>query len=102
MALSVKIARGAVYIPAEVYLTHFRSVAAAAVIVRDGKLLVLPILQMAAGGALLKIRNAAGDRVVAAPDVFAEHGLQDWHADGAQAHWSDADGALIVPLPPQE
>ncbi len=40
-------------------------------------MLVLPVRYAASGGYVLKIRNAAGDRVVDAGDFFRDHGLDD-------------------------
>ena len=57
---------------------------------------------MAAGGCLLKIRNAAGDRVATAPDVFQAKGLAEWRGVGLAARWSSDRGALLIDLPPEE
>ena len=60
---------------------------------------ILPVRQMATGGCLLKIRNAVGDRVASAPDVFEANELLHWRAEDLTASWSREDGALVVPLP---
>lgn len=67
-------------------------------LIREDELHILPVHQMAAGGCLLKRRNAAGDRVASAPDVFGANGLETWCADGLEAVWSAEKGALIVAL----
>lgn len=98
MSGTVDIRRGAVYLSAELCETYFRGIEAVIVLIRDGALMVLPVRQMAAGGCLLKIRNARGDRVAAATDVFAANGLAELTAEGLAAIWSASDGALVVPL----
>ena len=56
-------------------------------------------LLTAAGGALLKQRNAQGDRVVGAFDVFEAHGLADFEAQDVPVRWSSGDAALLADLP---
>ncbi len=100
MAVSalVSVRRGAVYLPAAVAEAYFRGIEAVVVLIRDGRLEVLPVYRMAAGGCLLKIRNAAGDKVASAPDVFAEHDLADWQGEGLEARWSAERGSLVIDL----
>lgn len=100
MSGKITVRHGAVYLSAEVAETYFKGIAAVIVLIRDGHLDVLPVRHAAAGGSLLKIRNAAGDRVASAPDVFAEYDLGDWEAEGLPASWSAERGALRAPLPP--
>ena len=99
MTTSVDVRDGAVYLPAAVYETYFRDVEAVILLIREGDLQVLPVRQMAAGGCLLKVRNAAGDRVAVAPDVFQANGLENWRGEGLTARWSSDRGALIVQVP---
>ena len=98
MRRTIGIKRGSIYISAEVYDTYFAGVEAVIVLIRDGNLLILPVRQMAAGGCLLKVRNAQGDRVATAPDVFEAHGVSDFSADALEAQWSGVDGALVARL----
>ncbi len=44
---------------------------------QEDDLMVLPVRHAASGGYVLKIRNAAGDRVVSAADFFRDQGLSD-------------------------
>ncbi|MDJ0942224.1 MAG: hypothetical protein QNJ30_02080 [Kiloniellales bacterium] len=99
MTARVDVRQGSVYLSAEVYETYFAGVRAVIVLIRDGSLQVLPVRQMAAGGCLLKIRNAAGDRVAAAPDVFQAKGLAEWCGVGLNARWSSEQSALVIDLP---
>ena len=95
----VDVRRGSVYLPAALCARYFRDLDAVIVLIRDGRLMILPVMRMAAGGCLLKIRNARGDRVAAAPDVFEASGLGGLEARGLAARWSVEEAALIVDLP---
>lgn len=67
------------------------------VLLRDGAaLLILPVVQAAAGGILLKQRNLAGDRVAHAAGFFREHGLSDEVERESAAEWSAGRAALVV------
>ncbi|HMB74777.1 MAG TPA: hypothetical protein VKN76_00120 [Kiloniellaceae bacterium] len=98
---AVRIARGAVHLPAALYDRYFPGISAVILLIREGTLQVLPVHHVAAGGCLLKQRNAAGDRVAAAPDLFLAAGLQDLDAADLPARWSSDSGGLIVELPPE-
>lgn len=98
MSATIDVRAGAIYLPAAVAATYFANVASVIVLIRDGTLQILPVRHAQAGGCLLKIRNAAGDRVASAPDVFQAHGLGDWRASGVAARWSSDQGALIASL----
>ena len=87
---------GKVYLSAVLCETYFKGIEAVIVLVRDGCVHVLPVHRMAAGGCLLKVRNAQGDRVASAPDVFLAHGMDDLEATGVPVRWSTQDGALIL------
>ncbi|MAW80696.1 MAG: hypothetical protein CMI63_10695 [Parvularcula sp.] len=99
MSATVAVRNGSVYLSASVVETYFRGIEAVIVLIRDGAVSILPVYQMAAGGCLLKMRNAAGDRVASAPDVFEANDLLSWQAQDLPASWSSEQGALIVPLP---
>lgn len=99
MSGRVDVRRGAVYLPAPMAETYFRGVDAVIVLIVEGELQVLPVQRNAAGGCLLKVRNAAGDRVAVTPDVFAAHGLETWVGEGLEARWSSERAALLVTLP---
>lgn len=98
MSRTIDIKRGSIYISADVYDTYFAGLEAVIVLIREDSLMILPVRQMASGGCLLKIRNASGDRVATAPDVFEAHGLIDFTTSDLPAHWSAEDGALVVHL----
>lgn len=67
------------------------------VLLRDGAaLLILPVVQAAAGGYLLKQRNLAGDRVAHAAGFFRENGIADEIERESRALWSAERAALVV------
>ncbi len=99
MTATVDVRAGSVRLPADTARRYFGGIEAVVLLVRDGALLVLPVRRMEQGGCLLKLRNAAGDGVVSAPDMFVAHGLEGRSAEGLPATWSMADAGLRVPLP---
>lgn len=70
---SVTLKRGALYIDQALYQRYFAGLSTVILLRREDDLLILPVRHAAAGGYLLKIRNAAGDRIVDAADFFREH-----------------------------
>jgi hypothetical protein len=102
MTAHVGIRNGAIYLSSAVVDTYFRDIDSVIALIRDGELHILPVRQMASGGYLLKHRNAAGDRVAIAPDVFQAHGLGGLTAEELEASWSRELGALVVPLSPRD
>ena len=63
---------------------------------RDGELWLMPVSYTGAGGLLLKVQNARGDRCVLV-DEFLPPGM----APGVlAATWDEANGALRIPLQP--
>ncbi|GHE01074.1 hypothetical protein GCM10008024_15270 [Allgaiera indica] len=99
MNRAIEVKRGSIYVPVEIYDTYFAGLEAVIVLIRDDKLMILPVRQMAAGGCLLKVRNARGDRVATAPDVFEAHGLAEFSIANLEVRWSAEDGALVADLP---
>ena len=96
MSALIGVQNGSVYLSADVVDRYFRAIDAVVVLMRDGDLQILPVRQMASGGCLLKVRNAAGDRVAAASDVFAANELLHWSDEALEAHWSSEHGALLA------
>ncbi len=75
----VQVRAGRLHIPSEVYERVLPGCPALALLERDGRWLLLPLLG-GAGGLQVKIRNARGDRVVEAQEFFRKQGLDDDHA----------------------
>lgn len=99
MSPGLSIRDGSVYLPAALVDTYFKGVASVVVLIRDGTLMVLPVHQATAGGCLLKLRNAAGDRVAQARDLFQEHDLLDLTAADLPVKWSSEMCALCAEIP---
>ncbi|WP_333715166.1 hypothetical protein [Yoonia sp.] len=100
MTAVLSVRDGSVYLPAVVVETYFRGIASVVVLIRDGTLMILPVHQATAGGCLLKLRNAAGDRVAQARDVFQDLGLLGLRVTDLPANWVSDQGALCAELPP--
>jgi len=73
----MRVRRGGIYIPKQVYDLYFAGLEAVILLRRDADLLILPVRHSAAGGYLLKVRNAAGDRLVFARDFLRENGCAE-------------------------
>lgn len=99
MTAVLSVRDGSVYLPAAVVETYFRGIASVVVLIREGRLMILPVHQATAGGCLLKLRNAAGDRVAQARDVFQDQGLLGLSVTDLPANWVSDQGALCAELP---
>lgn len=95
-SISVTVARGNLYLSRETCESCLGGIESVALLDRDGRLMVVPLMPESAGGLLLKIRNARGDRVIHAQEFFREKGyLEDFQERIFPAHW-DADAAALV------
>lgn len=94
MTPSIAVKAGAVYLSAEVAETYFSGIGSVVILIRDQSLMIFPVHGATAGGCLLKVRNAVGDRVVRAPDVFHANGLETWNADALPVQWDQTSSAL--------
>lgn len=89
--------RGTLLFKASVYDAYFQGLANV-VLLRDGdSLIVLPVRHQAAGGYVIKLRSAAGDRAVQAADFFRDNGIDDSAELTLPAYWSDDRAALVAP-----
>jgi len=100
MSAAITVRDGSVYLPGTVVETYFRGIDAVVVLIREETLMVLPVRQATAGGCLLKLRNAAGDRVAQARDVFQDQGLLGLTLIDLPAYWVSDQGALCAVLSP--
>jgi hypothetical protein len=94
--LSVTVKRGSLYLAREVYDRYFPQLDAVILLRRDDDLLILPVRHTASGGYLLKLRSAAGDRVVSAPDFFREQGIEEDREICLTVAWSPEKAALCA------
>lgn len=93
----ITLRRGALYFSRETYERYFGGLGSL-VLLRDGAgLIVLPVRQPGAGGYVIKQRNGAGDRVVAAQDFFRENGIDDSVELSLPVRWSETCAGLVSP-----
>lgn len=90
----ITLSRGSLYLTAEIYQRYFTNLSAVILLRRNDDLLIMPVMHAAAGGYLLKLKNAAGDRVVNAMDFFREQGFDENHNCTFQVVWSSEQAAL--------
>lgn len=92
----VMLSRGSLYLDCATCDRYFTGLETIILIADGPDLVILPVRHAAAGGYLLKRRNAAGDRVVNAADFFRSHGVDDADVVETQATWSTEKGGLIA------
>jgi hypothetical protein len=98
----VSIRSGSIYLSRELCDAHLPDVATVALLARDDAILIVPLARQSAGGLLLKIRNARGDRVVHAQEVLRAKGLpDDFEERRFPVHWVADLKALAIPVLPQ-
>jgi hypothetical protein len=95
-AARLRVRRGAVHIDRDTYERLFAPLTGLVLLREGSTLLVLPVRLAGAGGYLVKVRNAAGDRVVDAADFWRENGIDDGAELELEGTWDDARGALVV------
>ncbi len=83
-----------VYIARQVYDAFFPGCSTVILLRKEKDLLILPVRHAASGGYVLKIRNAAGDRVIDAGDFFRDQGLEDEAEWRGVYSWCEESGAL--------
>ncbi len=94
----ISIRDGAIYLPHELVDRYFRNIDAVIVLIQQGELMVMPVHQATSGGSLLKVRNAAGDRVVQARDVFQDQDMLGYKTEDLPVIWQTEKGALCAQL----
>jgi len=98
----IRISRGSLYLDHDLCAAYFADIAALAAVVRDSRVYLLPLRGPAAGGLLLKVRNARGDRVVHADEFLLTIGI----ASTAPERWvtvrwmPDMAGLLLEDVAP--
>jgi hypothetical protein len=95
-ATTITIKRGALYLSRALVDQHFADLAAVVIIDDGPDLWVLPVRHAAAGGYVLKVRNAAGDRVVDAIDLLRAYRLDEGE-HSVEATWSAERAGLRLP-----
>ena len=90
----IRFSQGRLYIDRAAHADYFAGSDTVILLRRETDLLVLPVRHAASGGYMMKIRNAAGDRVINGADFFRDQGLNDeaeWTGDFA---WCENSGGL--------
>ena len=94
---TVCIVRGSFYFACELCDRYFKGIESIAPLQRGGCVYLLPLWGTSAGGLLLKLRNARGDRVTHALEFLLTLGI---HAESPErrvnARWSSALGGLLL------
>lgn len=96
-AQTIALRNGGLYLSRAMCDLYFRGLEGVVLLREADDLLILPVRHAASGGYLLKIRNIAGDRVVAAPDFFRSQGLSEAGERRLPVHWDSARSSLIAP-----
>jgi hydrogenase maturation protease len=96
--LRLTLRRGTLLLPRDVYDRYFGGREGAALFDRGGRLAVVP-LASAAGGVLVKRRNAAGDRAVDVAEFLRARGWDDAGEHACEASWDAELGALALTPP---
>jgi hypothetical protein len=92
----ITVRRGALYFTRDVYERFFNTLDNV-ILLRDGNdLVVLPVRNPSAGGYVIKLRTAAGDRAVQAADFFRDQGIEDQIEMTLPAIWSNERAALVA------
>jgi hypothetical protein len=98
----VSIKRGSIYLSRELCDAHLPDAGAVALLARDDAVLIVPLARQSAGGLLLKVRNARGDRVLHAQEFLRARGLpEDFEERRFPVHWASELKALAIRGLPQ-
>jgi hypothetical protein len=93
----ISIARGNIYLPREVCDLYFQGIESVALLAHEAGLLIIPLLQNAAGGSLLKVKNLRGDRVIHAQEFWRQQGYSEEFGERFYpVHWESNRAALFV------
>jgi len=93
----VKIARGNIYLARETCEQFLAGIESVALLHRDAAVLVVPLQRGSAGGLLLKVRNARGDRVIHAQEFLRGNGfVEDFAERVVPARWDAASASLVL------
>lgn len=86
---TVEFRNGRLYLGRSTYDDYFSGGNSIILLREDKDLLILPVRHAGSGGYLIKIRNAAGDRVISGADFFRDQGLDDEAAWQGRYAWCE-------------
>lgn len=93
----ITVVRGNLYLSREICETYLSDIEAIALLDREDKVLIVPLMPESGGGLLLKVRNAHGDRVIHAQEFFRDKGyLEDFESRIFPLSWSQESAALVL------
>jgi hypothetical protein len=93
----VSIRRGSIHLPRALCDAHLADVGAVALLARDAAVLIVPLARRSAGGLLLKVRNARGDKVLHAMEFLRARGLpEDFEQRWFRVEWVAELNALAI------
>jgi hydrogenase maturation protease len=100
-AFTLLLRHGSLYLPRPVDDQYFSGLSSVLLMARAPDLMILPVRAQAAGGHILRVINAAGDRAVSAVELLREHDFDPELIDGHVgkefgARWSAETGAVLV------
>lgn len=98
MCLHVR--NGNLYLNASLYEKYFPALHSVMLMKKDHTLFILPVVNPGAGGLLLKIRNAQGDRVIHAQEFCRVHGIDEQFDQILSVSWDEEAASLVVQIPP--
>ncbi len=102
---SAGVAGAHLYLSREACEHHLPGVESVALLRRGDWLMIVPLTRASGGGLLLKLRNARGDRVIAAHEFFRTNGFAEDPTLRRVAMAWDSDSAALalsgIPLAPR-
>lgn len=94
-----KLQNGKIYLDHDLYNTYYAGSGSVALIARQGKLILMPVVSQAQGGLLCKIINAKGDRMVDAVDFLRRLELDLPEPISCSVSWNTELAGLFIELP---
>lgn len=90
----IRFSQGRLYIDRAAHADYFAGSDTVILLRQEADLLVLPVRHAASGGYIMKIRNAAGDRVINGADFFRDQGMDDQTGWSGNFVWCERSGGL--------
>ncbi len=90
---------GNLYLSAQLYTAYFPGIQTVILLDKSPYIVIMPVHQAGAGGLLMKIRNAKGDRVVHALEFFRQLGLDGESESVLRVVWDSEYAALKFRYP---
>ena len=96
-SFDVTIRSGNIHLSHELCSAHLAEARSVALVAHGEDVLIMPLIQQSAGGMLLKIRNARGDRVLHAQEFLRARGVpEDFEERRFPVRWIAELSALAI------